>query len=82
MKTKKESTQCTDVPERAKNTHLYAHHGFTLVEVMISMVVLLIGMLGVMGMQYYAIGGNASSRELGMATNLSVEVIERLKSTT
>jgi prepilin-type N-terminal cleavage/methylation domain-containing protein len=56
-------------------------HGFTLVEVMIAMVVLLIGMLGVMGMQYYAIGGNTASRELRMATNLSVEMIEQLKST-
>jgi type IV pilus assembly protein PilV len=56
-------------------------NGFTLVEVMIAMVVLLVGMLGVMGMQYYAISGNTSSRELRMATNLSVEMIEQLKST-
>lgn len=56
-------------------------HGFTLVEVMIAMVVLLVGMLGVMGMQYYAISGNTASRELRMATNLSVEMVEQLKST-
>ncbi len=81
MKTKKDITQFTDVSGRVNKGHRYDHNGFTLVEVMISMVVLLVGMLGVMGMQYYAIGGNASSRELAMATNLSVEVIEQLKST-
>lgn len=55
--------------------------GFTLVEVMIAMVVLLLGMLGVMGMQYYAITGNTSSREMRTATNLGQEQIEQLKST-
>jgi prepilin-type N-terminal cleavage/methylation domain-containing protein len=57
------------------------NNGFTLVEVMIATVVLLIGMLGVLSMQYYAINGNASSREVRIATNLSAEVIEQLKST-
>jgi type IV pilus assembly protein PilV len=56
-------------------------NGFSLVEVMIAMVVLLVGMLGVMGMQYYSIGGNASSRELRVATSLSQEMIEQLRGT-
>ena len=34
-----------------------------------------------MGMQYYAVGGNATSRELRMATNLGQDMIESLKST-
>ena len=55
-------------------------NGFSLVEVMIALVVLLIGMLGIMGMQYYAVAGNAASRELRMATNLSQDMIESLKS--
>lgn len=55
--------------------------GFTLIEVMIALTVLLIGMLGVMGMQYYAIAGNASSRELRIATTLSTEIIEQLRGT-
>lgn len=55
--------------------------GFTLVEVMVAMVILLIGMLGVMGMQYYAISGNTSSREMRTATSLSQEIIEQLKGT-
>ncbi|MBI5665858.1 MAG: prepilin-type N-terminal cleavage/methylation domain-containing protein [Nitrospirae bacterium] len=57
------------------------NNGFTLVEVMIAMTVLLVGMLGVLSMQYYAIVGNASSREVRTATNLSAEIIEQLKST-
>ena len=55
--------------------------GFTLVEVMVAMVILLVGMLGVMGMQYYAISGNTSSREIRTATSLSQEIIEQLKGT-
>ncbi|MBI4683258.1 MAG: prepilin-type N-terminal cleavage/methylation domain-containing protein [Nitrospirae bacterium] len=55
--------------------------GFTLVEVMIAMVVLLLGMLGVMGMQYFAISGNTASRELRTGTNLSAEILEEIKGT-
>lgn len=55
--------------------------GFTLIEVMIAMVILLVGMLGVMGMQYFAISGNTSSREMRVATSLSQEVIEQLTGT-
>ena len=55
--------------------------GFSLIEVMISLVILLVGMLGIMGMQYYAVSGNATSRELRMATNLGQDMIESLKST-
>lgn len=52
-------------------------NGFTLVEVMIAMVVLMTGMLGVLGMQYYAVGGNAASKEMRVATNISQQLIEQ-----
>jgi type IV pilus modification protein PilV len=55
--------------------------GFSLIEVMVAMVVLLMGMLGVMSMQYYAVGGNSSSRELRIATNMSGDLLEIMKST-
>ncbi len=55
--------------------------GFTLIEVMIALVILLIGMLGVMSMQYYAVSGNTASREMRIATNLSQAIIEQIKST-
>ena len=53
-------------------------NGFTLIESMVAMTVLLIGILGVMGMQYYAITGNASSRELRVATTLTSELLAQL----
>ena len=56
-------------------------NGFTLIEVMIALVIMLIGMLGVMGMQYYAVTGNTSSREMRIATSLSQDLIEQLKTT-
>jgi len=55
--------------------------GFTLIEIMIALVVLLTGMLGVMSMQYYAVSGNASSREMRIATSLSQQFVEQLKAT-
>jgi prepilin-type N-terminal cleavage/methylation domain-containing protein len=56
-------------------------NGFTLIESMVAMTVLLIGILGVMAMQYYAITGNASSRELRTATSLTAELIDQLLGT-
>ena len=67
--------------QRTANREQNTSRGFTLVEVMIAFVVLLLGMLGVLSMQYYAITGNAASRELRIATNLSQEIIEQMKST-
>jgi prepilin-type N-terminal cleavage/methylation domain-containing protein len=54
------------------------NNGFTLIEAMVAMTVLLIGILGVMAMQYYAIAGNASSRELRVATSLTSELLNQL----
>ena len=55
--------------------------GFTLVEVLVAMVILLIGMLGIMGMQYSSVSGNAFSREMRIATTLGQELVEMMKST-
>ncbi len=55
--------------------------GFTLIEVMIAMTVMLIGVLGVMGMQYFAVAGNASSRELRVATTLNTEYLDQILGT-
>ncbi len=56
-------------------------NGFTLIETMVAMTILLIGILGVMGMQYYAITGNASSRELRVATTLTTELLGQILGT-
>ncbi|MEN8262086.1 MAG: prepilin-type N-terminal cleavage/methylation domain-containing protein [Nitrospirota bacterium] len=56
-------------------------NGFTLIEVMVAMTVLLIGVLGVMGMQYFAVTGNASSREMRIATTLNTEYLDQILAT-
>lgn len=60
---------------------LNSEKGFTLVEVMIAMVTLLIGILGVMIMQYMAVRGNTTSREVRTATSLAVDMLEQLEGT-
>jgi prepilin-type N-terminal cleavage/methylation domain-containing protein len=63
-----------------KEINNFNDHGFSLIEAMIALTVMLVGMLGVMGMQYYAITGNTSSREMRIATTLSLEALEQSKS--
>lgn len=55
--------------------------GFTLLELMVSLVIMSVGMLGIIGMFVYAIGGNAEGRNLSRATNLAGKKIEELKFT-
>jgi type IV pilus modification protein PilV len=67
--------------DRGKMRYGIKQRGFTLIEVMVTLVVLLIGMLGVISMQYYAIGGNTFSREMRIATNLAQQIVEQIKIT-
>jgi len=46
---------------------------------MLAMMIFLFGVLGVMGMQYYAIGGNISSRDLRNGSTVSWSGVETLK---
>ena len=55
--------------------------GVSLVEVLVSIVILSIGLLGIAMMQYMAIGGNAFGRETQIATELGQELLEQTKST-
>ncbi len=59
----------------------YRNRGFTLIEVMIALVILLFGTLGVMAMQYMAVSGNTASRDLRIATTMTQTKIEDLKAT-
>jgi len=56
--------------------------GFTLIEVMIAMFVLVVGLLGVAGVATTVINGNAFSREITTATTLAQDKMEELKDTT
>jgi prepilin-type N-terminal cleavage/methylation domain-containing protein len=50
--------------------------GLTLIEVLIVIVILTIGLLGVAGLQYMAVGGNTFGREMQIATKLGQELLE------
>ena len=53
--------------------------GFSLLEVMISVVILSIGLLGLAAMQEIATSGNVGASGLTVATNLATEMIERVQ---
>ncbi|MGH7259979.1 MAG: type IV pilus modification protein PilV [Nitrospiraceae bacterium] len=53
--------------------------GFSLLEVIISVVVLSIGLLGLAAMQEIATSRNVGANDLTVATNLSREMIERVQ---
>lgn len=53
--------------------------GFTLIEVMFAVVYLAIGLLGIAAMQDTAIARNTDARRMNYATNLTVEMIERIR---
>lgn len=53
--------------------------GFTLIEVLVSLVILLFGIIGVMSMQYNSVAGSRYSKELMDATSRGRDVIERLR---
>lgn len=55
------------------------HHGFTLIEVLIGLVILAIGLLAVAGMQLISIKGNYFSSSLTQATILAQDKMEELK---
>src|SRR5437762_473677 len=54
-------------------------HGFTLIEVMIALVVLCFGLLAMAAMQEMALGRNVDANELSLATNLAVDMMERIR---
>lgn len=54
------------------------NNGFTLIEVMISIVLLSIGMISYLGMQGSSIGGNASARQISESSTWAADRIELL----
>ncbi|MBW2674403.1 MAG: prepilin-type N-terminal cleavage/methylation domain-containing protein [Deltaproteobacteria bacterium] len=55
--------------------------GFTLVEVMIAIFILVVGLLGVAGVATTVINGNTFSKEITTATTLAQDKMEELKGT-
>ncbi|MDB5923114.1 MAG: pilV 2 [Betaproteobacteria bacterium] len=54
-------------------------HGFTMLEVLISIVVIAFGLLGIAGLQAYAIKNNHSASLRSTATSLANDMIDRMK---
>ena len=59
--------------------HLKKSRGFTLVEVLVSIVVLSFGMLGMVGVQAFAMQSNREARLQSQATNLARELAEMMR---
>ncbi len=59
--------------------YIYLHSGFTLVEVLITMAILSIGILGVSGLTVHTINGRARSLELTAGTILAQDRLEAVK---
>lgn len=53
--------------------------GFTLIEVMIALVYLAVGLLAIAAMQDIALSRNVDAKRLTIATNLTTEMIERIR---
>ena len=53
--------------------------GFTLIEGMISLVILSIGLLAVSGMQAVALSRNVDANQMSHVTNLAAEMVERIR---
>ncbi len=53
--------------------------GFTLIEVLVSLVILTMGILGIMGMQTISLASGIKSVSRGQAANLSYEIIDRMR---
>ena len=53
--------------------------GFTLLEVLIAIVVVAFGLLGLAGLQVFALKNNTSASQRVTATNLATDIIDRMK---
>ena len=53
--------------------------GFSLIESMIALTILSIGLLAIAGMQGFAISGNVDANDVTLATNLSADIMERIR---
>ena len=53
--------------------------GFTLMEVLVTIVILSIGLLGVAGLQLNSLRGNQNAMETSVAVALAIEMVERVR---
>jgi type IV pilus modification protein PilV len=63
-----------NILRRARN-----QDGFTMIEVLISMIYLAIGMLGIIAMEDIALSRNVDAKRITIATNLATEMLDRIR---
>ena len=73
------STSHISQPGQQRPIHLRRQRGFTLMEVLISMIVLSIGLLGLAGLQMNGLKSNNSSYQRTQASLLANEMIDRIR---
>lgn len=61
------------------NVNKHASHGTTLVEILVTIVVVSIGLLGILGLQTVSLRNNHSSFLRGQATVLATDIIDRIR---
>ncbi len=59
-------------------SRVHSEHGFTLAESMIAMTILMIGMLGLVAMQTFALSKNGDAYQMTTASNLTSDLLERI----
>ncbi|MDY0389448.1 MAG: prepilin-type N-terminal cleavage/methylation domain-containing protein [Desulfobulbus oligotrophicus] len=60
---------------------LSSQQGFSLIEVMVAMVILAVGILSIVGIQYHVVNGNTRGNVMTEQINLAQRVLERYKNT-
>jgi len=73
------NSTCLRQAERGRRAHRQS--GFTLIEILIAIFILVVGLLGVAGVATTVINGNALSKGITTATTLAQDKVEELKGT-
>jgi len=55
-------------------------HGFSMIEVLVSLLVIAVGLLGLSGLQIASVKGTSNAHSRNVATNLAMELSERMRS--
>ena len=66
-------------PEKRRTRKAGARAGYTLIELMVSLVVLSLGLFSIIQMQIVSVRGNGYARERAVAMQIAVGVVERIR---